>query len=933
VFQCLTQLRGIPYAVSCKKLAVGTATRYAYTLTPVHRQFAREMHLQWTEPGASGKRSALPQLLLDNHDSSLLQGHLSPKIQRQLEAVLETARPEPGSESIQVLLRHGPLTRSENESFEPLNSHNDPDVPAAPKFSKVSPGANTHTIDLGQLPSSAAESLAKVINHFSDWYSLRGEEGRPAVSRMDKEALRAYLLEGKVSAGAPNEFDFVLHAVEAWAKSLGEGAPGFGEFLLKLNQSTLPHELGELISQYFKPSETGELVFSPPATNPARQASLEGTRFYAEYRAASGLGETSFRKLTSALASKGVIFGQIFDSPSDKRWGVEFFTKLGARLKDCAPGEAVACVCYHADTYRVQTDKSTGKPVSGTGATHVSVMAITPDGEVSISHHESIVTSARAGSVRNLMPGTLGLPANTYDTTEHHQYVAKRKGGRLPRTLPIQKSYDLTGPPSVMFSKISSFSSFKEFGDRLNRQSLSRKGLHWTYASDADLSLNAVAKGVKHGLPIENASQLVGPRFHSQPNVAAPGEADERALLAYSNNCLLLSLRALQAGGCAVLANVDLSRPMTLGDLMAIGQKAGLVPDTPENIADIMERERHTYVTGPDGATVLEQGLKATPPSSWTRHPDAGYPADVPRNEIAEWHNMRLLTVPGTKKKPAAKVGRRSSLRTRAESASTPTTFKRTLYQYDILFGANTYQFRKLAVDKEAATDSIQYELIYNPKKFEAYSKAFQSIRGETTTPLQAANQHQWDALRFAPRDWLEKNVPYVWYTRQAMDTATQRGGKIMFFLGGLPMTDHFADAAMIEHERGISYSDYVQSVTFRQNRKESNADFGLFAGGGLDGIDSGEEKDDAEHSLRGTKLTSLELADVLEIKLRSGIEFLSPYGDKLDTEKLIASYKAAADATRTPESKEYYLRTGTFPQSVQATIDKLENFIRKGRT
>lgn len=509
---------------------------------------------------------------------------------------------------------------------------------------------------LGEATDAQIKLMADVINRLGAGEPVTGTEALRIDSFGPREVAE-FCLAGIVPTREPLSVAFVRDVVIPWAEAFGRGHPGLAEFVSNLSGVTSAAQLQSLISLHFAPGPDGKIAFIK---------GLDGARHYELLANLSGMEPAAFARLTTTMARDIPFMANLFDTedPEKLTWAKTYFSGLGERLKTCAPGEAVACVGYHPDTYGVRLDKASNSLIPNSGITHVSVFAVTADGDLSINHHESINFPSKHGVKRNAMTGAVGLLCNTYRTDAAHHHVAVGKNGKTPAVLPVQQSYDLSGPPTIQFAHLKSFSGFKAFNDNLAAQSLTETGLRWMYAADADKHEMALAAALKHGLMSpEEVARSASERQPFQPGVPSPGAIDGR-VEEYSNNCALATCRALQHGGHVPLQGVKIDG-LTLPELMAVMRKVGILPNTSDEMfmradravdkvphptearvtkaPDGTEKREPVFVDGanfsvdPLGRVVQEQPMRqffevGSSKGGWTRDVDGRgvYPAHVP---------------------------------------------------------------------------------------------------------------------------------------------------------------------------------------------------------------------------------------------------------------------------------------------------------------
>lgn len=462
-------------------------------------------------------------------------------------------------------------------------THANAQRPAAPAFGPRAGScpdplpAQSH--DLGELTPVLLAAVMRAIAKQSENHSTGGSSMMVDKPLWTRDEVLRFLADGTVPRGAPDSVDFMKLLLDDIASLLGRGHPHLKPFRAALQHATDARTLFELVQRAFSPGQTGEISFryqSQPLA-PVPGTGLANTRFYQDFRAAFGLDDNVFSRLARELEIKGLIFRDIFDSPDDRSWGLSFFAQLGQRLRECAPGEGVAAVMWHQDTYA--------------GVTHISVLAASPQGEITINHQESIVIG-KDKPVDGLMPAALGVPSNTYDTTLLHEAMLKGTGIGVPEVLPVRGSYERTGPPSAIFSRLRAFGALQAFNDRLAAEGLGPKGRQWLYAADPCLHTGEVKASLARGMAIrdEHIDALLKGRFAQEPSILPPGIDAADAYGHYVNNCLELTVRALMAGDSVDLpASTKFDTTRRISEAGRVLFAAGLMPDTDPLLFDRMD--------------------------------------------------------------------------------------------------------------------------------------------------------------------------------------------------------------------------------------------------------------------------------------------------------------------------------------------------------
>jgi len=282
--------------------------------------------------------------------------------------------------------------------------------------------------------------------------------------------------------------------------------------------------------------------------------------------------------------------------------------------------------------------------------------------------------------------------------------------------------------------------------------------------------------------------------------------------------------------------------------------------------------------------------------------------------------------------KPKGEVTPRSD-RPKTINPHGPTVFKREKFDRDIMFGANSPRFEERALKEQAATDST-LPFDRDPQAFERYKEAHGKIHGrpliENAHQVRMAHQ-PWDTLKFADRDGLNKDRPYVDYSRQAVKTALDRGGKVFFASPAFNAHTHFKDALRVEMEKTIPYQTYIQSVSYRQQQGHDVRE----RLGGSDPFQTGDEADlrlaEEAAKLRGAQplLTSIELADFLEGGLRDvPVQYSDAAGKDIDRLRFAELYLAAREAVFSPENITCFSNTGMFSAEATAAVDALQKLM-----
>lgn len=496
--------------------------------------------------------------------------------------------------------------------------------PALPLGSPQNFGGTPEEQNLGELTDEQLKVFTALEKSGKfNLYALRGDKPIDKGS-LTPEDVKLFLTEGKLPRHAPNCVDFMKAVLLEWAKLGRTSQERDLQFEAKLADCRVPQDIADLAQAHFAPDENGFMRFQPSArTGPC--VDLRASTHYGKFLEASGLPREVFDKMCAQLAEKGLIFGEVFEN--DEQWGTTFFSELGNRLRECKPHEGVGAVCYHKDTYPGDI-------------THVSLIAISPSGDVSICHHESIPLSKDKPKtteekkalepIDNLMHGIAGVPSNSYDTADIH----KRVQGSDVKQLPIMESYKSSGPPMVKFTPLGDFGALRKFNEETARESyIHAKEL--PYGTDPDQHLmekkGAFLKGIK------TPEETKHPRLKHEPLRLPPGEKDTTSAGAYTNNCAAYTLRCLQAGRCKDLpTTVGPVGELRLSEVADILLQAGLMPCTDPKAAEKMDLAGSKYSTD-TGATAHPGSFLALAYLWSNAAPDTpgAYPADVPRNEVS----------------------------------------------------------------------------------------------------------------------------------------------------------------------------------------------------------------------------------------------------------------------------------------------------------
>lgn len=463
------------------------------------------------------------------------------------------------------------------------------------------PDPPRQSVFLGVLSPRQARVLAQMVRRAPATFSAAGRlAGTVPRDQWTTDDIAAHLTRGVVPDWGHNCVDFMREVVMALAALDCTDTRALQAFRRAIDQAHRPEELASVIEAHFRANAFMILSFVPPALPPLAPVVLRTTPHFDAFREASGLSPEVFDRLAAHLEQRGLIFEAIFTNPADKAWGLAFFGGLGERLKHRGAQEAVGAVCYHRDMYEGNI-------------THVSLIAVNPAGDVCIAHHESVPLVADRKPVNNLMPGTLGLPSNAYDTGPLFEHWVAKGVARRHAELPAMRSYRRTGPPLVMFDTLRDFAALETRVETMYTRSFQADAVQWTYAADPDQRLSETTAGVRAGLVDVNrlvsglqagpdglpdpaqVQQVLGLRFRDEPAVPAPGEAVPGS---YVNNCSWYTLQALRAGGSVALGDRATDSTDSLADVFRTMRDIGLQPDTDPDLGDRMDRIGARPVSG-----------------------------------------------------------------------------------------------------------------------------------------------------------------------------------------------------------------------------------------------------------------------------------------------------------------------------------------------
>lgn len=487
---------------------------------------------------------------------------------------------------------------------------------------------NAQSPSLGTLDEGMAQVIAGVVAEFPSDYSPAGSQP-PSRRQWSPDEVAGFIRRGTIPRGAPNELDFMKRLFTQMALHLGTpGDAGLQRFLVASSASRSMQDFSALVRYYFAAPGGGELRFLPPPFAPAPGADLAPLKHYGDFRKASGLGEAAFERLCGQLSPRAPFFEKVFADPAHKAWGQAFFTEVGKTLHQCGPGEAAAVVLYHRDCYGIRRDEKGNENV-GKGITHISVMALSPNGDVCVNHQESITFAS--GASRNLMTGSLGLVSDGYDTRNMHERVAGALGGKAPAELPVDQSFRLHGGPAGMVTRIRSFEAFQAHTAHLERRGASEEGLSMLYAADPDHVIRDVAHGFQTGkLDQKGMVEAMDrrTRLRAQPDVPALDGKPGSAHLDYTNNCTFTTLLALKAGGCDALDKPQrIASSSSLHELQQVLLDSRLMPYTDPTLP---QRARSTWADGGDKIVTKSFLMIGTGQATQM---DKGIPADIPHGD------------------------------------------------------------------------------------------------------------------------------------------------------------------------------------------------------------------------------------------------------------------------------------------------------------
>jgi GNAT superfamily N-acetyltransferase len=484
-------------------------------------------------------------------------------------------------------------------------------------------GKDIKSSDLGNLRPAHLAILANIAeDQLRRNYSLGGTAKPPPENLWTADEFIRFFKENVFPQGAENCIDFIARCLVALARYEAPDSPALNTFMYQLGFARQPEDLVELAIAYFKPGADGFLSFVPPPPKkeepaaPAHEPSQEEEAYaemfesaeariakeskdkldafrksanYAPFAKAFAGKPEVFDAIAVALHNDNSIFDKIFSSPDDLAWGTAFFKGLGERLAVCEAHQGVAAVLYHKDTYYPG-------PI-----THVSAIGFSPAGKVSISHHETIPIGDKPAMVDGLAIGTLGIPSCSYNTIDQHNRLQNRTGDKVLKwaELPIVKSYTTSGPPTVMFTLLDSFSGFEDFNHMVAAQGQKALGAQWLYGVDPNQTLATLSAAVKTGkvhlTPLQVALLRADRSLAAHPKLPPPGAKGDFSWGVYTNNCARLTLLALLAGRALVLRGVRYTEDMDLADVADILLRAGLMPNTDPLVVNRMRTVGYFY--------------------------------------------------------------------------------------------------------------------------------------------------------------------------------------------------------------------------------------------------------------------------------------------------------------------------------------------------
>jgi len=238
----------------------------------------------------------------------------------------------------------------------------------------------------------------------------------------------------------------------------------------------------------------------------------------------------------------------------------------------------------------------------------------------------------------------------------------------------------------------------------------------------------------------------------------------------------------------------------------------------------------------------------------------------------------------------------------------------------------------------KAATDSV-LPFDRDPAAYKDYKQAFEKIheRPLVDAPFVVRSEHHpWKTLQFADRGKLHKDgVPYVDYSREAVESAFHREGKVLFLMTGISAHTHFEDALRVEMQKSVPYRTYIQSVSFRQQQGLDQMDrLGVVRVNVLQGIEETTEEAEliAEASrLTGVQplLTSIELSDFQEGGLRDvAVQHIDAGAKEIDRRQFFELYEQAKAAVFSGANIEQFIGTGKFNPEAQAAVNELQKLM-----
>ncbi|MES3000282.1 MAG: hypothetical protein V4787_06280 [Pseudomonadota bacterium] len=477
------------------------------------------------------------------------------------------------------------------------------------------PAPMTSRFDLGEMKSAQARVLAEHIENAPEQHSAHGKSPGPLDKvNWTKGEIRDFLLHGKVPMSAPDSVDFLGNIALGWARLECADEGVIAQFQKELSQATTPQDLAPILAKRFRPDAAGFMTFDPPAVRnwradrPTEPARMQNTALFETcrnaFRANTPERTKVFLQICADMENKGGFLLKAMNEPKNEYWFVAAFAKAGEQLHKLGPNEALGLVCYHRDMYE-------GNIV------HVSLMSIKGNGSTLFCNHESVPLVARhkKAVVENLMPKTLGLPTNTWDTTElfEHWEKAGIATWYKDKLLPPERSYNDTGMPIVMFTRLGDFDTLQKWVDEGHERSLELASRQWNYCADPNTGVDNLIRGVRAGAldvdavlaPIggpddaipsqKDVEAIFGPRFLQEPSIVSPGFTDG---IAYTNNCSWHTLQALRFGKATHLGSRAPDSRQALSDVFRMMRDSGLQPWTDPALGDRMDEAGFVFKAG-----------------------------------------------------------------------------------------------------------------------------------------------------------------------------------------------------------------------------------------------------------------------------------------------------------------------------------------------